>query len=174
MGSFYHTASRRLPKAMARRSPCGRGDLGGRAGTADRRLPTCAEVSITCCGSIHRSRYGRVPSPPTCAGPKCRVGLVRGAWLRTQPLADIDGHGRHGGGRRLYPQAGAQGLGRTGRADAARLLRYHLTTSDAALFKRAGSHLQPDAHGKLSGVDPAGATRGIALCPATGTERNAA
>ncbi len=57
---------------------------------------------------------------------------------------------------------------------AARLLRYHLTTSDAALFKRAGSHLQPDAHGKLSGVDPAGATRGIALCPATGTERNAA
>lgn len=57
---------------------------------------------------------------------------------------------------------------------AARLLRYHLTTSDAALFKRAGTHLQPDAHGNLSGVDPAGATLTLALCPATDTERNAA
>lgn len=57
---------------------------------------------------------------------------------------------------------------------AARLLSYHLTTSDAALFKRASMRLKRDADGNLSGVDPAGATLTLALCPATDTGRKAA
>lgn len=56
----------------------------------------------------------------------------------------------------------------------ARLLRYHLTTSDAALFKQASAYLYPDTVGYLSGRDPTGATLTLALSPATRNERDAA
>lgn len=56
----------------------------------------------------------------------------------------------------------------------ARLIRYHLTTSDAALFKQASRRLRHDAHGNLSGCDPAGATLTLALSPTTRTDRDAA
>lgn len=56
----------------------------------------------------------------------------------------------------------------------ARLLRYHLTTSDAALFKQASTHLHLDAAGNLSGSDPAGATLSLVFSRATRTERDAA
>lgn len=56
----------------------------------------------------------------------------------------------------------------------ARLLRYNLTTSDAALFEQAGRFLRPDGHGNLSGLDPAGALLTFAFAPASQTGRNAA
>jgi catechol 2,3-dioxygenase len=56
----------------------------------------------------------------------------------------------------------------------ARLLRYHLTTSDSALFEQAGRFLRPDGHGNLSGLDPAGALLTFAFAPASQTGRNAA
>lgn len=56
----------------------------------------------------------------------------------------------------------------------ARLIRYHLTTSDAALFKQASMHLRKDAAGNLSGTDPTGATVTLALTPVARTERTAA
>lgn len=57
---------------------------------------------------------------------------------------------------------------------AARLLHYHLTTSDSALFKQASRRLQRDAKGYLSGRDPAGAALTLTLSSTTGTERDAA
>lgn len=58
--------------------------------------------------------------------------------------------------------------------DAARLIRYHLTTSDPALFKLASRRLGRDARGYLSGRDPAGATLTLALSPTPQSKRDAA
>jgi catechol 2,3-dioxygenase len=101
-----------------------------------------------------------------------RLGFARNLLLPSMGMADMGAGAAYTHRLALNTWAGVGAP--PAPAHSARLLRYHLTTSDAELFKQAGMQLRRDAAGNLSGADPTGATLTLALSPAARTERTAA
>lgn len=130
--------------------------------------PSASIASETVVAHIHL----HVPDLEMAQGWFQGIGFARNLSLASMGMADMGAGGAYT--HRLAVNIWAGRGAPQPPENAARLLRYHLTTSDAALFRKASQRLQRDADGKLSGTDPTGATLTLALSPATRTESEAA
>ncbi|WP_137134150.1 VOC family protein [Rhizobium sp. FKY42] len=97
-----------------------------------------------------------------------KLGFVRNLTLPSMGMADMGAGASYT--HRLAVNLWAGRGARRAPDHSARLLCYHLTTSDGMLFEEAGRHLQQDGRGNLTGVDPVGITMTLSLSAALRSE----